>query len=54
MKHTNLTENDSNIQYVEQDIGDNPVEETYLSPPFACGTAFTASVLDSLMSSVGF
>lgn len=47
-------ENDTNIQYVEQDIGDILVDETYLSPPFACGTAFTASVLDSLMSSAYF
>ena len=43
---------DQNVQYL--DIDDDDVEdlELYLTQPFACGTAFTVSMLDSLMSAV--
>ncbi|XP_076855999.1 calcium-activated potassium channel subunit alpha-1-like [Brachyhypopomus gauderio] len=46
--------NDSNVQYLEQDDDDDPDSELYLTQPFACGTAFTVSVLDSLMSATYF
>nr|AFG28556.1 calcium-activated potassium channel [Scylla paramamosain] len=44
--------NDSNVQSLDQDDDDDPDTELYLTQPFACGTAFAASVLDSLMSTV--
>ena len=44
--------NDSNVQFLDQDDDDDPDTELYLTQPFACGTAFAVSVLDSLMSSV--
>ncbi|VDO98814.1 unnamed protein product [Soboliphyme baturini] len=49
-----LTElvNDSNVQFLDQDDDDDPNTELYLTQPFACGTAFAISVLDSLMSTV--
>lgn len=49
-----LTElvNDSNVQFLDQDDDDDPDTELYLTQPFACGTAFAVSVLDSLMSTV--
>jgi len=44
--------NDSNVQFLDQDDDDDPDKELYLTQPFACGTAFAVSVLDSLMSTV--
>ena len=41
--------NDSNVQFLDQDDDDDPDTELYLTQPFACGTAFAVSVLDSLM-----
>ena len=46
--------NDSNVQFLDQDDDDDPDTELYLTQPFACGTAFAVSVLDSLMSTVRF
>jgi hypothetical protein len=46
--------NDSNVQYLDQDDDDDPDTELYVTQPFACGTAFAVSVLDSLMSTVSF
>ncbi|XP_076855994.1 calcium-activated potassium channel subunit alpha-1-like [Brachyhypopomus gauderio] len=46
--------NDGNVQYLEQDDDDDPDSELYITQPFACGTAFTISVLDSLMSATYF
>lgn len=46
--------NDSNVQFLDQDDDDDPDTELYLTQPFACGTAFAVSVLDSLMSTVCF
>ena len=37
---------------IDQDDDDDPDTELYLTQPFACGTAFAVSVLDSLMSTV--
>ena len=37
-----------------QDDDDDPDTELYLTQPFACGTAFAVSVLDSLMSTVKY
>ncbi|XP_073775132.1 calcium-activated potassium channel subunit alpha-1a-like isoform X21 [Danio rerio] len=45
--------NDSNVQFLDQDDDDDPDTELYLTQPFACGTAFAVSVLDSLMSADG-
>lgn len=47
-----LVVNDSNVQFLDQDDDDDPDTELYLTQPFACGTAFAVSVLDSLMSAV--
>lgn len=47
-----LIVNDSNVQFLDQDDDDDPDTELYLTQPFACGTAFAVSVLDSLMSAV--
>ena len=44
--------NDSNVQFLDQDDDDDQDTELYLTQPFACGTAFAVSVLDSLMSTV--
>jgi len=44
--------NDSNVQFLDQDDDDDADTELYLTQPFACGTAFAVSVLDSLMSTV--
>ena len=44
--------NDSNVQFLDQDDDDDPDTDLYLTQPFACGTAFAVSVLDSLMSTV--
>merc|ERR1719228_725986 len=46
--------NDSNVQFLDQDDDDDPNTELYLTQPFACGTAFAVSVLDSLMSTTYF
>ena len=40
------------IPFFCQDDDDDPDTELYLTQPFACGTAFAVSVLDSLMSTV--
>ena len=44
--------NDTNVQFLDQDDEDDPNTELYLTQPFACGTAFAVSVLDSLVSAV--
>lgn len=49
----NHTGNDANVQFLDQDDDDDPDTELYMTQPFACGTAFAVSVLDSLMSTVG-
>ena len=46
--------NDSNVQFLDQDDDDDPDTELYMTQPFACGTAFAVSVLDSLMSTVRY
>ncbi|XP_076459615.1 calcium-activated potassium channel slowpoke-like isoform X2 [Babylonia areolata] len=46
--------NDSNVQFLDQDDDDDPETELYMTQPFACGTAFAVSVLDSLMSTSYF
>ncbi|XP_061193987.1 calcium-activated potassium channel subunit alpha-1-like isoform X1 [Saccostrea echinata] len=46
--------NDSNVQFLDQDDEDDPDTELYMTQPFACGTAFAVSVLDSLMSTSYF
>ncbi|XP_052834506.1 calcium-activated potassium channel slowpoke isoform X7 [Octopus bimaculoides] len=46
--------NDSNVQFLDQDDDDDPDTELYMTQPFACGTAFAVSVLDSLMSTSYF
>lgn len=43
---------DQNVQYLDIDDEDDDDLELYLTQPFACGTAFTVSMLDSLMSAV--
>jgi len=50
---TELT-NDTNVQFLDNDDEDDPDTELYLTQPFACGTAFAVSVLDSLMSTTYF
>jgi hypothetical protein len=41
------------MQFIDpDDDDDDPDTELYLTQPFACGTAFAVSVLDSLMSTV--
>ena len=50
--HILSTANDSNVQFLDQDDEDDPETELYMTQPFACGTAFAVSVLDSLMSTV--
>ncbi|OQV23876.1 Calcium-activated potassium channel slo-1 [Hypsibius exemplaris] len=47
--------NDPNVQFLDpDDDDDDPDTGFFATEPFACGTAFTASVLDSLMSMVYF
>lgn len=46
--------NDANVQFLDQDDDDDPDTELYMTQPFACGTAFAVSVLDSLMSTVRY
>ena len=43
---------DYNVQFLDQDDDDDPDVPLYMTQPFACGRAFAASVLDSLMSTV--
>ena len=50
--HACVVANDSNVQFLDQDDEDDPEVELYMTQPFACGTAFAVSVLDSLMSTV--
>lgn len=50
--HTLFAAHDSNVQFLDQDDDDDPDTELYMTQPFACGTAFAVSVLDSLMSTV--
>ncbi|KAJ7388620.1 Calcium-activated potassium channel subunit alpha-1 [Desmophyllum pertusum] len=45
---------DQNVQYLDIDDDDDDDLELYLTQPFACGTAFTVSMLDSLMSASYF
>lgn len=47
-----ISANDSNVQFLDQDDEDDPDTPLYMTQPFACGTAFAVSVLDSLMSTV--
>ena len=48
-----LAVNDPNVQFLDpDDDDDDPDTGFFATEPFACGTAFTASVLDSLMSMV--
>jgi len=47
-----LAANDYNAQFLDQDDEDDPDVPLYMTQPFACGRAFAASVLDSLMSTV--
>jgi potassium large conductance calcium-activated channel subfamily M alpha protein 1 len=53
-KVTNILVNDTNVQFLDQDDDDEPDTELYLTQPFACGSAFAISVLDSLMSTTYF
>merc|ERR1719494_1786851 len=46
--------NDLNVQFLDQDDEDDDDAELYTTQPFACGTAFVVSVLDSLMSATYF
>ena len=39
---------------LSKDDEDDPDTELYITQPFACGTAFAVSVLDSLMSTTYF
>jgi hypothetical protein len=41
---------DNNVGFLDPDDDDEPDTELYLTEPFACGTAFAVSVLDSMMS----
>ena len=45
---------DNNVGFLDPDDDDEPDTELYLTEPFACGTAFAVSVLDSMMSTVSF
>ena len=49
-----LAENDTNVVFLDQDDDDDPNIELYMTQPFACGTSFAISVLDSLMSATYF
>jgi potassium large conductance calcium-activated channel subfamily M alpha protein 1 len=49
-----LIENDTNVVFLDQDDDDDPNIELYMTQPFACGTSFAISVLDSLMSATYF
>lgn len=45
---------DMNVQFLEQEEEEDEGGELFMTQPFACGTAFTVSVLDSLMSTAYF
>ena len=47
-----MAEIDSNVAFLDQDDDDDPDIPLYLTQPFACGSTFAASCLDSLMSTV--
>ncbi|CAH1784201.1 unnamed protein product [Owenia fusiformis] len=47
-------ENDSAVQFLEQDDDEDESEEFYMTKAFACGRVFAVSVLDSLMSAIYF
>ena len=47
-------ENDTNVVFLDQDDDDDPNIDLYMTQPFACGTSFAISVLDSLMSATFF
>ena len=47
-----FAEIDSNVAFLDQDDDDDPDIPLYLTQPFACGSTFAASCLDSLMSAV--
>ena len=47
-------ENDTNVVFLDQDDDDDPSIDLYMTQPFACGTSFAISVLDSLMSATYF
>ncbi len=49
-----LLENDTNVVFLDQDDDDDPNIDLYMTQPFACGTSFAISVLDSLMSATYF
>ncbi|EDV25463.1 uncharacterized protein TRIADDRAFT_23687, partial [Trichoplax adhaerens] len=44
--------NGDNVEFVDDDDDDDPDLEVHLTQPFACGTAFASTVLDSLTSMV--
>ena len=43
---------DQNVKYLDIDDVDDEELDLYMTQQFACGTAFTVSMLDSLMSAV--
>uniref|UniRef100_A0A1I8H048 Ion_trans_2 domain-containing protein n=1 Tax=Macrostomum lignano TaxID=282301 RepID=A0A1I8H048_9PLAT len=43
---------DKNVQFLDQEDDDSPADEMHNSQPFVCGSAFAASALDSLLSTV--
>merc|ERR1719189_1958239 len=45
---------DNNVGFLDPDDDDEPDTELYLTEPFACGTVFAVSVLDSMMSTTYF
>jgi len=42
------------VVFLDQDDDDDPSIDLYMTQPFACGTSFAISVLDSLMSATYF
>ena len=52
MRCVSVAAHEFNAQFVDQDDEDDPDIPLYMTQPFACGRAFAASVLDSLMSTV--
>lgn len=53
-EHILVVENDTNVVFLDQDDDDDPNTDLYMTQPFACGTSFAISVLDSLMSATYF
>ncbi|VEL36013.1 unnamed protein product, partial [Protopolystoma xenopodis] len=45
---------DSNVQFLDQEDDDDDDTALFMTQPFACGSTFTVSVLDSLMSTTFF